>query len=224
MRKIGLIAATGFALVSFAQAKDFDGFYAGLQAGASATNVDFDTNACTPVCGLGVNEFGGYDLDNGLSGGVFAGYSVNLGAIIVGAEADINLESAEGSGRGSFMAYHQTDTNWTGALRARVGFEVAPSLLAYGAAGVAFGSVSHAAGQVAAPPSIAMRYDNDVSGITYGAGLEMNLGDGLSARVEYRRTDFDGDRVTQTVLLGTPLYDKAEVSSDKLSIGVSMYF
>jgi outer membrane immunogenic protein len=112
----------------------------------------------------------------GFGGGLYGGYNMQSGQMVYGAEADVNYRGNDASsGDRSFKQ------GVNGSLRARVGVDVNP-VLVYGTAGVAAADLegSETGGS-----------DNKTAfGWTAGAGAEAFVTDNVTARVEYRYTDY----------------------------------
>jgi outer membrane immunogenic protein len=124
-----------------------------------------------------------YDLDpRGALAGVHAGFNYQIGAVVLGAEA--NLEAANLHGDTSFPAFDQTyffhvKADTLASVRGRLGWAWDRVML-YGTGGAAFGNVS-------TPPLD--RLDGWRTGWTAGAGAEYAFRGPWSARLEYRYTD-----------------------------------
>jgi outer membrane autotransporter protein len=220
-------AAIGFA--QGATAKVFEGLYVGVSAGYGSASADVSTYACSPVCTFGNQAIGSYDLDAAATFGLFGGYSGNIGGVVAGVEGDLTFGSLEGAGPNGIPDFHETSLDWSASVRARLGANLSKNVLAYATAGVAFAGTNHTLNEMTGFPVPALvpefSYDNTLTGFTYGAGIEMALGSNFAARLEYRRTDF-GETVTPATLglFAGPVDDAVSLSSDTLSLGVSMYF
>ena len=117
------------------------------------------------------------DDADGFGGSLYTGYNWQSGQIVYGVEADVGM-----SDQRSFA----TDGNslkegWNGSVRGRVGYDLSPVMI-YGTAGVAAANnkLSNAAGSD----------DKTAVGYTVGAGVETMVTDNITARVEYRYTDY----------------------------------
>src|SRR5690606_14463473 len=113
--------------------------------------------------------------------------------VVVGIEADIAYANIDGFGGGfdsggiaAPPGYgNDVDVNWTGAVRARLGYAV-DRFLPYIAGGVAFADVDFT-------DNDSPDFDTDgdtMVGWTIGAGVEYAFTDALIGRLEYRYTDF----------------------------------
>ena len=141
---------------------------------------------------------------NGADGGVFAGYNFQANNWVVGVEVDALLSGVEGSGGG-----FSVDQEWAASLRLRAGYSL-ESFLLYGTGGLAVSGTELAAGGAK---------DNDTQlGWTVGGGIESLITDNLTARVEYRYSDYE-DKVFS---LGGPA--KADLTTNSVRAGVGVKF
>lgn len=118
----------------------------------------------------------GGNTSAGFGGGLYGGYNVQSGQMVYGGEADVNYagNDAHSSGRSVTQGVN-------GSVRGRVGVDLNPVLL-YGTAGVALGN--------AKLRTAAGADDKTLVGWTAGAGAETFVTDNVTARVEYRYTDY----------------------------------
>ena len=109
-------------------------------------------------------------------GGLYGGYNMQSGQIVYGAEADVNY-----SGNDATNPTRTMEQGVNGSLRGRVGIDLNPVLL-YGTAGVAAANaeMSNAAG----------KDDRNLLGWTAGVGAEAFVTNNITARVEYRYSDY----------------------------------
>ncbi len=185
---------------------NWTGFYLGAQAGYGWGEADSNV-----IIG------GGYDVD-GWNAGIYGGYNHQfVNGVVIGLEADINYNDANGSiafiGGGS----QRTELNWDGAIRARLGYAF-DRVLVYVAGGVAFADIDvdtfNAAGALVGT-------GNDTAvGWTIGAGVEAAVTQNVAVRAEYRYTNFDDVDFN----LGGVVVGKNEVDSHKFLVGVSYKF
>ena len=118
----------------------------------------------------------GQDRGHAAGGGVYGGYNMQSGQFVYGGEADVNYSGVDHN-NGVFTAKQGAD----GSIRGRVGVDLNP-VLVYGTAGVAATNteMSNAAGK-----------DKNTSvGWTAGAGVEAFVTNNVTARVEYRYSDY----------------------------------
>ncbi|SIP91430.1 outer membrane immunogenic protein [Rhizobium sp. RU35A] len=140
---------------------------------------------------------------DGWGGGIYGGYNWQSGQIVYGAEADLGYNDQKGSANGV-----TTEEKLNGSVRGRVGYDLNPFMI-YGTAGLAVGNheVSSAAGS-----------DSKTSvGYTVGAGVEAFVTSNITARLEYRYTDYNDKNYN---LGGTNVSRGFDDQSVKVGIGV----
>jgi outer membrane immunogenic protein len=118
---------------------------------------------------------GGNSYDWG--GQIYTGYNWQSGNIVYGIEGDVGYSGADSHENGVTTKF---DTN--GSVRGRLGYDLNPFLL-YGTAGIA-------AGRLKAEDATSSDSSTAV-GFTVGAGAEMFVTNNITARLEYRFTDYD---------------------------------
>ncbi|MDP2357917.1 MAG: porin family protein [Beijerinckiaceae bacterium] len=175
---------------------NWSGFYLGLQVGY-AWGDNYTTEFVTAT-GLPSGFSQGYNSD-GIVGGIHGGYNWQAGQFVFGIEADV--EGADING-----GYRLANTNGTdyrlqfqSSVRGRLGMAFGSSLL-YVTGGVAFADIDHT--YVNGGLGISETVGRDRTGYTVGAGLEHGFTPNLSARLEYRYTDFG--TFTNTSLVAFP--------------------
>lgn len=156
-------------LVEAAPANDWSGFYLGALLGYSWGEAGTDTV-------LDEIEVEGID------GGAYVGANWLLGNFVFGAEADVLASGLEGEEGGLDI-----DQGLNGSLRARAGIALDQFLL-YGTGGVALTEVEASLGGDSD--------DATLLGWTAGAGAEALLTENITARVEYRYTDYEDETFT----------------------------
>jgi outer membrane immunogenic protein len=147
---------------------NWSGFYLGALLGYSFGDADTD-------------EAGSIDV-NGIDGGVFAGANWQYNNLVLGIEGDVLGSALDGGEAGVSL-----DQRIEGSLRGRAGLALDRFLL-YGTAGGAAADLKVSAGG-----------DDDqkaLLGWTAGAGVEAMLTGNLTARVEYRYTDYEDKTFT----------------------------
>jgi len=201
------------------------GFYVGLQAGYAWG--DSSGALITPGGPLSFNQDGDFD---GFVGGAHAGYNLQLGSFVVGLEADVEGTGIEGGyGRISPTtgSYTLADSNVTvqGSLRARLGFAF-DRVLVYATGGLAFANIeSDFFGlDTTTGARQAASYDDTEWGWTLGAGVEYAFTSNLSARAEYRYTQFDNLSNDLTPLFTSRVTSDADVEFHTVRVGVSYKF
>ena len=178
------------------------GFYAGINGGYAWGQSSWSDPA------VGANS-GNFDTSGGLLGGQL-GYNWQTGPVVLGVETDMDWLNAKGStaGLGGVCAVDggglcQTQQNWLGTTRARVGYAF-DRWLPYVTGGVAYGDIQ------AVQPTGTTSATN--AGWTAGAGLEYGINRNWSAKVEYLHIDlgtatFMG-AASKTQTLAAPVTDE----------------
>ncbi len=151
-------------------------------------------------------RFGDGDRDGDLGGGVYGGYNFQSGQIVYGVEADVGYNGEESSPQADIDG----EAGWNGSLRARVGYDMNPFLI-YGTAGLALQDNELTNTVTGASDS------KTAVGYTVGAGAEAFVTDNITARVEYRYTDFGSDTYD---IGGSPVSSGYDDHSVKVGIGV----
>jgi outer membrane immunogenic protein len=148
---------------------------------------------------------GGHYTTNGLGGGLYGGYNLQNDKIVYGAEADVNY-----SGIDSTSAGIETKQRVNGSLRGRIGYDLDP-VLVYGTGGLAATDLK--ASDKSSSDS------NTLLGLTLGAGLETKITDTITARTEYRFTNYQ----TQTFDLKSGATDRS-LKEHSINVGLGVRF
>lgn len=173
-----------------AQVSDWTGFYAGIHGGLAPKASDF-------------NIF----KDSSLLGGVQAGYTMQLGPAVIGAE----LEGTYARGIVHSVGTGELEQHWSGAAKVRGGLALGGTLV-YGTAGYSFARLD-AGNNVISD-------DQWVGGVLWGAGLEQSFGNGLSWRVEYTQTRFND---VDSTLVGN-VHRSDDLTSHAVKAGLNFRF
>jgi len=170
---------------------NWSGFYIGALLGYTWGETDYAAGADP-------------DID-GFDGGAYIGANYQWNQFVLGVEADALASGADGSSGGI-----SAEQDWSASLRARAGIALDQFLL-YGTGGVAASGieVSDATGSD----------DNTHWGWTVGAGAEALLRDNVTARVEYRYTDYGGEAYTLGGSSG-----EADLETHSVRAGVGLKF
>lgn len=153
-------------IVEAAPANNWTGFYLGVLGGYGWGTADTDA--------VGDVDADGFDI------GGYAGANWQWGNFVVGAEGDLVFPFRDGSSGGI-----DVDQGLNGSLRGRAGIAL-DRFLIYGTAG--------GAGTDLELSSAAGSDEQTLWGWTAGAGVEGQVLDNVTARIEYRFTDyFDED-------------------------------
>lgn len=151
----------------------------------------------------GTVKKGGDAGADGWGGGVYGGYNMQSGKIVYGGEADLGYNDQKGTANGV-----TGEEKLNGSVRARLGYDLNPFMV-YGTAGLAVGEheVSSAAGSDS----------KTAAGYTVGAGVETLITNNITARVEYRYTDYQDKNYN---LGGTNVSRGFDDQSVKVGVGV----
>ena len=112
------------------------------------------------------------------------GYDQQVGNVVVGVITTRFYSFADGGGRGMGAGVFESDLNYYGTVRGRLGYSFG-RLMAYGTAGYAYGGLE--------VKNVLLRreVEEGLSGWTDGGGLEYFWNRDLNLHVGYRRIDFD---------------------------------
>lgn len=155
--------------------------------------------------------WGDFDTDDGnvdasgIDGGAYAGANYQFGNFVVGVEGDVLASGVDGSEGG--VDFEQ---GINGSLRARAGIALDQFLL-YGTGGAAVTRVKADGGGDSDR--------NTLWGWTAGAGTEAMITDNITARVEYRYTDYED----KTFTLGGGNVD-SDLNTHSIRAGVGVKF
>ena len=166
---------------------DWTGAYMGAMLGYNWGTFDPATGATVDTSGI-------------LVGG-FVGYNFQMGAIVLGGEADVVMTSMDGS-----SGTNSADADWIGTARARLGYAWSRHLV-YGTAGLTFMSADMS---LNGPTD-----DNTHIGLVGGAGWEVMLNKSFSARGEYLYSAY-GDKEYSNV--------DTDTSTHAIRAGVGYHF
>ncbi|MFC3694764.1 outer membrane protein [Chenggangzhangella methanolivorans] len=224
-RKIWLSGAAALMTAGAAQAADmpslepvapvavpsfsWSGAYVGVQGGYDWFKADARGGGVSPTT-----------RPEGFTIGGYAGYNHQFDGspLVLGAEADINYSDARDSRVTSAFtglpnARLREEMKWTGAVRGRLGYAF-DRFLVYGAAGVAF-----ADRELSARGAAGGSDDTVAVGWTIGGGVEAALTDNVTARVEYRYSDYGADTFS---VAGTRI--KSEATDNRVLLGLGYKF
>ncbi len=159
------------------------------------------------VGGAATYNFGRFDKngfdDKAVGGQLYGGYNFQDGQLVYGGEADIGY-----SGNDNVTGGVKTKQGVNGSIRGRIGVDTGP-VLVYGTAGLAAARLKG---------SDATTSDTrNALGWTAGAGAETMLTDTISARAEYRYTDYQDKNFNLGSGVAERGYDEHSV---KLGVGV----
>jgi len=143
---------------------------------------------------------------NAIGGGVYGGYNMQNGQMVYGGETDLNYSGVDTHNSSAGVS---TQQGLNGSLRGRVGIDLNPVLL-YGTAGVA-------AANLEMKNNAGAKDDHTALGWTAGVGAEAFVTNNITARVEYRYSDYQKKNYN---LGGTNVRAAAEDHSVRVGLGV----
>jgi len=195
------------------------GFQTGANAGVSSLSQNFAEPGaflCDVAFPCVETPFHFSGSPSSFTAGGFGGYRLQLGILVIGAEADVAFKRAQTSlYQADFSTQGVSETftgrlqqGWDASLRGRLGVLVTPALLVYGTGGGAIGNVAGSFSYQAefpccVSPSVigSGSWSETRTGYTVGGGLETALLGPVKARIEYRYTDFG--TISQSVPLSS---------------------
>lgn len=203
---VALAFASGLASAAdVASVEDWTGWYLGLNTGfAIGSSKSQGYNSGDEVTDWNSNDL---DMNGGLYGlQIGADYQFS-GGIVAGIRATYSFADVFGNGMdfythddgawaGSASGDDSSELNRLGTITARLGFEFADGLLAYGQGGFAWGDIQ----QTYHPSTYDYSYEDtaSVDGWTLGAGFEKRLTEGTTLFLEGNYIDFGKATVGDT--------------------------
>jgi len=146
------------------------------------------------------------DDDEGIEGGVRAGYDWQFGPWVLGVVGEVSSVDATDSVSGfstTPASYTFTrEANWVAAARVRAGFAFG-AVLPYVTAGVARGDVDHRFSTSNGANAFTPRGKDTLNGHQIGAGIETRMWEGWSVGLEYIHTSLKDEDYTVRVTQGT---------------------
>lgn len=169
------------------------GFYVGAYGGYSW----FDANA---------GGFGEAD-DESVKFGGYTGYNFEFdNKVVTGVELNGGIANSQASIAGTTI-----EQDWDASLRARLGYAFEKSII-YSFAGVAVTGVE--------ATSLAGSDSQTLTGFNLGAGLEHEILDGITARVEYGFSDYG----SETFAPGGGASNEIDFKEDSVNLGLGVKF
>lgn len=194
------------------------GVYIGGQIGY-AWGKDSTTEFVTAT-GLPTGFAQGFKPD-GMIGGLHAGFNYQMGSIVLGVETDIEASGYKGGYRLLNGDGTDSETNWQGSLRGRVGVAMDRALI-YATGGLAYANFTHTYIDGVAPIAAESFKKTDM-GWTAGVGLEYAFTRNLTARAEYRYSDYGNFNHVSLVAFPGNTY-RQNPSNHAVRFGVSYLF
>ena len=176
---LSILAAAAGLSAAPAVAQSFNGPSVGIQGGWQQEKVR------NPHTNIGIAQID--SSRDAAVGGVFAGYDRQVGSqMVLGVEAGFSIASSDRIRGGAGATAVQIDPKYSFDLSARAGYLVTPETLVYVRGGYADERVRTTLASASGTASAAENRD----GWLVGGGVERLIAQNVSARVEYRYTDF----------------------------------
>jgi outer membrane immunogenic protein len=208
-------------------APSWSGFYLGVQGGYSW--VDSDTGYDNPEFAALLAERDGSlsSSPKGGFGGVHAGYNIQSGNVVFGLYGDISfgrvrsdITDVLGMIDGSTGDHLETNSDWFGTVRGRLGYLANPALLLYATGGFAFTHVKvRSVDYDPQGPVSILNTSANLNGWTVGAGLEYKVAPSWSVRAEYLYTDL-GDH---TYFSGADWQSTSSATTSTVQVSLSYH-
>lgn len=157
----------------------WDGFYVGAQGSL----IGMKSHEIAPGILVGEQLLG----DIGGSAGVFAGYRYQLSDwFVLGVDAEVNNVATQFEFNG---AQNYGALKWDAAVRATLGYPVAPNVLAYGTVGYSWGHFDFTPSRAGVPTTFT------AGGFQLGLGVDMMVTTNLMARLNATWTHYGVNNV-----------------------------
>lgn len=195
---------------------NWTGFYVGINAG-----YGWGRSGWTDDPSLGASDLGAHTIKGGIVGGQI-GFNWQVGAWVVGLEADIDWANLKGSHVDQFLFDLNTKMTSVGILSGRVGYAMNQTLL-YLKGGAAWAQFKYDDFTTLGGPL------NGVSsstrwGWTIGGGLEHGFAPNWSAKIEYNYLDFGTERLAFSGGAGGAFVQDISERVHLLKLGVNYRF
>ena len=201
-----------------APAFTWTGFYVGADLGGAFGY------AKDSVWYNGVNYGSKAFNSSGVVGGVHAGYNYQMGAVVLGAEADIwynGISSrAAWAGNGA-VGTLKNDLGWQGTIRARAGYAIDRALL-FVTAGVAIAAPETTLSATSGLGGMTASSSSTRAGFTVGGGAEYAFTNNWIGKIEYRYADYGTQTIAGGNVVNGAVKNSAQVNT--VTAGVSYKF
>jgi outer membrane immunogenic protein len=210
-----LAAAAGIAVSAPAAAQDADASFSGPWVAGVA---GYDINKAGSSQDDGLND----DVDKSVEGlmyGAAVGYDMDLGTMVVGAEAELTDSKADTDYDNNFNTFGlgALDAGRDLYVGARAGFKATPSTLIYGKAGYTNARYNYVGGD----GTTNYNQNLDTDGWRLGAGIEQKFGAMTFGKIEYRYSnykegeiDFEAENIADS--------DRFDIDTDRHQIVASV--
>ena len=211
---LALIAATSLTAVSapaFAQDTEFSGPWVAGVAG-------YDINKAGSSQDDDVNE----DRDESVEGlmyGAAAGYDIDLGTMVVGAEAELTDSKADTDYEENFNTFGlgAVDAGRDIYAGVRAGYKVTPQTMVYAKGGYTNARFNY----VGTDGETRYNRNLDLDGWRVGAGVEQKFGTNLFGKVEYRYSNYQEGEIDFEAE-DIPDSDRFDIDTDRHQVVASV--
>jgi len=191
---------------------NWSGFYIGGHLGGGWGEKDW--------VAVGFGPLGAHDVD-GFIGGGQVGINYQVGALVLGIEADFSWADLKGSHVDTvFGGNNLTNVDWFGTVTGRIGYAWDRTLL-YVKGGGAWAHDKY----TITSGGLFFAGANDTNwGWTIGGGLEYGMTPNWSLKLEYNYLSFDTNRVTFVPVAGAPFDRDVDQNIHVLKAGINYRF
>ena len=181
------------------------GFYLGVHIGGSWGTTESEVNSiAVPVAAIALNGFVlplSSHANNGFIGGGQIGYNWQAGWAVFGAEVEASAMSHKGKGPCLVVFTCETKTDWMVTAAGRFGV-VWDRALVYVKGGVAWADSDYSASLNLLGAGFVTTVNDTRLGALVGTGVELAVGAGWSAKVEYNFVDFGKEQYNVPIAIG----------------------
>jgi outer membrane immunogenic protein len=225
IKKLLLILAAGLIPVA-SSAAGFTGSYAGVQLGqVYGTDHGDEISAGAP------DGWSQSASPRGHAFGLMGGYNWAIDdKLLWGIDGDLDLKSISDTtgqiyngGTPSNLYLEKINVKEAVSLRAKIGYTFDENrTMTYVAAGIASARIARSFIWVGTGAQSSSTHQ---TGLTAGLGMEHRFNDKLSAKLEYRYTDYGTANVDASHIYGPPNYiEKQRYFENSLRVGIAYYF
>ena len=211
---IAILLATAGAAVAMPAAAQDEGFSGPWVAGVAGYDIN--------KAGSSQDDDSNPDVDQSVEGlmyGAAVGYDIDMGSMVIGAEAELTDSKADTDYDDNFNTFGlgAVDAGRDIYVGARAGFKATPSTLIYGKAGYTNARFNYVGGD--GTTNYSQNLDTD--GLRFGAGIEQKFGAMTFGKIEYRYSnykegeiDFEAENIADS--------DRFDIDTDRHQIVASV--
>ena len=188
--------------------RNLDGTFGDTVTTGAGANA-FSTGFCGGSVGTSPSRPGsGCDSeDTALEFSARAGFDRQMGNLVVGLIGEVGITDASSS----VTAFSTTPASYTftreiealANLRARAGFTVTPTTLAYATGGIGYAALDNSFTTTNTANGVSRDLDDESIGFVVGGGVEQKLGRNLSVGVEYLYQQYEDESSVRLTNSGT---------------------